>query len=86
MCPGCKGAAFSFVRLSRGGMVCIACAERPAPIATRDDLDHPTRKMETIFRHGSPVICTSCEKERTVFSRMSGLCVACSHGGVRSNG
>jgi hypothetical protein len=77
MCPGCKGAAFAFVRLSRGRMVCVQCAEKPAPVATRHDLHHPTRNMETIFRHGNPVLCTCCEKERTVFSRLSGLCIAC---------
>jgi hypothetical protein len=77
MCPSCKSAAFAFIRLSRGGMVCLPCAEKPLPKATRADVEHPTRSMATIFRHGSPVICTSCEKERTVFSWTSGLCVAC---------
>jgi hypothetical protein len=85
MCPSCKGAAFAFVRLSGGGMVCVPCGEKPAPIATREDLHHPTRSMETIFRHGNPVICTSCEKERTVFSRLSGLCIACSNGGAHAS-
>jgi hypothetical protein len=77
LCPQCRSPRFTFVRLSRSGMVCVPCAEKPLPKVTLADVEHPTRSLETVFRHGSPVVCTSCEKERTVFSRLSGLCVAC---------
>jgi ribosomal protein S27E len=76
LCPGCKTPKFVFHRLLRG-TVCSTCAEAPLPRAIPADLDHPTRKMGLVFRHGKTVLCVGCDKERTVFALASGLCLKC---------
>ena len=77
LCPECKTPKFVFYRTPRGTM-CTGCAEQPLPRVTQVDVEHPTRKMGVIFRHGKPVVCTGCQKERAVFSLASGLCLKCS--------
>jgi hypothetical protein len=80
MCPGCGRLKHAFLRLARGGMCCIPCFEMPLPFASAIALEHPTRNLTiTTFRHGKPVVCTGCEKERSTFSRMSGLCIRCTN-------
>jgi ribosomal protein S27E len=76
MCPQCKTPRFVFHRLSRGTM-CSVCAEQPLPQVTTDAVEHPTRKMGLVFRHGKPVLCMGCERQRSVFSLASGLCISC---------
>jgi len=76
MCPQCKVPKFAFVRTAVGAM-CVPCSEKPLPVATMADVEHPSRKLGLVVRHGAPVVCIGCEKERTVFSLASGLCLKC---------
>jgi hypothetical protein len=78
MCPQCKTPKFAFVRTSRG-TICVPCADKPLPHVTHADVEHSTRELGgVIMRHGKPCICIGCEKDRSIFSLKTGLCVACS--------
>jgi hypothetical protein len=77
MCPECLTPKHAFVRTLKGGMMCVVCSEKPRPIAKLSDVEFPSRRLGHVVRHGAPVVCTGCEKERAVFSLASGLCLKC---------